>query len=155
MIKRIGEILKQGEGLKIEFKESKNKINKDVYETVCSFLNRCGGEIILGVNDYGDVIGIDGEYIDKIKKDFVTSMNNSNKINPTYYLSIEEFNIEGKNILYIFIPESSQVHRCNNRIFDRNQDGDIDITDYTSQVAAMYQRKELTYFSNFKYSNSS
>ena len=37
---------------------------------------------------------------------------------------------------YIYIPESSQVHRCNGKIFDRNEDGDMDITDNTNLVSA-------------------
>ncbi len=148
MIEKVRHILNQGEGIKVEFKESKTKLNKDIYETVCAFLNRSGGEILLGVKDDGEIIGIEESFIDKIKKEFITSMNNPNKINPTYYLHIEEILVHGKKILYIFVPESSQVHRCNGKIFDRNQDGDINITDYTSQVAAMYQRKESTYFEN-------
>ena len=145
MIHKILEAIKQGEGLKIEFKECKNKLNKDVYETVCAFLNRNGGEIFLGVKDNGDITGVDIESLAQIKKDFVTVMNNANKISPTYYLSIKEFEIYGKKILYIFVPESSQVHRCNGQIYDRNQDGDFNITDNTNQVAAIYERKQTTY----------
>ena len=77
----------------------------------------------------GTIIGIDRGEIDKLKKNFVTSMNNPLKINPTFYLTVEEVEIENKIILYIFVPESSQVHRCNGKIYDRNEDGDIDITD--------------------------
>jgi ATP-dependent DNA helicase RecG len=43
------------------------------------------------------------------------------------------------------MSESSQVHRCNGRIYDRNEDGDLDITDHTVQVAQLYQRKHATY----------
>lgn len=28
---------------RVEFKQSKSKLNKDVYESVCAFLNRNGG----------------------------------------------------------------------------------------------------------------
>ncbi len=42
-------IIKNGEGLTTEFKESKSKLNKDIYETVCAFLNRDGGDIVLGI----------------------------------------------------------------------------------------------------------
>lgn len=105
------------------------------------FLNRNGGEIFLGVKDDGEVIGVDKDSIVQLKKDFITVMNNGNKINPTYYLTIEEFVVQSKIILYIFVPESSQVHRCNGKIYDRNEDGDINITDHTNQVAALYQRK--------------
>ncbi|KAB3535368.1 winged helix-turn-helix transcriptional regulator [Alkaliphilus pronyensis] len=151
MIRKIIETIKHGEGLKIEFKESKNRLNKDVYETVCAFLNRSGGELFLGVKDDGEIVGVDEGSISQIRKDFVTSMNNGNKISPTYYLSIEEIKIQDKTILYIFVPESSQVHRCNGRVFDRNDDGDLNITDHTNQVAALYERKQRTYSENRVY----
>lgn len=151
MISKIVETIEKGEGIKVEFKESKNDLNKDVYDTVCAFLNRNGGEIFLGVKDNGEILGVEPGAISKIKKDFVTVMNNGNKISPTYYLNIEEININGKVILYIFVPESSQVHRCSGRIFDRNEDGDINITDNTNQVAALYQRKQTTYIENTVY----
>jgi ATP-dependent DNA helicase RecG len=40
------------------------------------------------------------------------------------------------------------VHRCNGRIYDRNEDGDFDITNHTVQVASLYQRKQATYSEN-------
>ncbi|MDP3487631.1 MAG: AAA family ATPase, partial [Bacillota bacterium] len=43
---------------------------------------------------------------------------------------------------------SSQVHRCNGRIYDRNENGDLDITDNTNLVAAMYVRKQGSYTEN-------
>ena len=45
-------------------------------------------------------------------------------------------------------PESSQVHRCNGRIYDRNEDGDLDITDHTRLVSSLYHRKQETYSEN-------
>jgi ATP-dependent DNA helicase RecG len=57
----------------------------------------------------------------------------------------------GKKLLHIYVPESSQVHRCNGRIYDRNKDGDLDITDHTVQVAQLYQRKQATYSENRVY----
>ena len=46
-------LIKQGEGISVEFKECRRAINRDVYETVCAFLNRHGGTILLGVTDSG------------------------------------------------------------------------------------------------------
>ncbi|MGI6383212.1 MAG: RNA-binding domain-containing protein [Tissierellaceae bacterium] len=132
----------------MEFKESKNKLNKDVFDTVCAFLNRNGGHLFLGVKDDGTITGIDEDAIDRIKKDFVTSLNNSNKINPTAYVSIEEIEINGQKILHSFIPESSQVHRCNGKIYDRNEDGDFNIAENTTLVSNMYIRKQGTYTEN-------
>jgi len=53
-----------------------------------------------------------------------------------------------KKILKIYVSQSSQVHRCNGRIYDRNEDGDFDITDHTVQVASLYQRKQASYSEN-------
>ena len=142
------ESIRKGEGIGLEFKACRNQINRDVYETVCAFLNRYGGTILLGVTDSGDVQGIEQNAVSKIKKDFVTSINNPQKIHPPAYMAIDEVAVEGKPVLRIYVPESSQVHRCNGRIYDRNEDGDLDITDHTLQVAALYQRKQAIYSEN-------
>lgn len=142
------ELIREGESLTVEFKECKNKVNKDVFETVCSFLNRNGGSLILGIRDDGTLIGVDLEHVDQIKKDFVTSLNNPLTINPTFYLLVEEVDVDGKTVLYINIPESSQVHRCKGKIFDRNEDGDFDITNNTNLVSGLYMRKQSTYTEN-------
>ena len=146
--KRIRETLKEGEGISIEFKESSLAINRDTYETVSAFLNRCGGELLLGVANDGTILGIESDKIEQLKNDFVTSVNNQQVLTPSTYLNIEAVEIDGKQILYIFVPESSQVHRCKGRIFDRNEDGDFDITDNTDLVSSMYLRKQKTYSEN-------
>ena len=38
-----------GETVAVEFKRCGNGIESDTYETVCSFLNRFGGDLFLGV----------------------------------------------------------------------------------------------------------
>ena len=137
----ISKLISKGEGIDIEFKECRNKLTSDVFESVCAFLNRIGGYIILGVNDAGEITGIEPSAVAQIKKDFVTTINNPNKIAPVVYTSVTEYTIDGMKILYIPIPNSSQVHRLSGRIFDRNEDADIDITDSTILVADMYNRK--------------
>ena len=147
-IERLKEIISGGESITVEFKQSKAKLNKDVFESVCAFLNRNGGYLFLGVEDKGGITGIDPEAVERVKKEFVSSMNNPQKISPAFYLSVEEVRIYGKTILCIFVPESSQVHRCNGKIFDRNEDGDINITDNTNLVSGMYIRKQGNYTEN-------
>ncbi len=46
---QINNLIQRGEGLDLEFKECRNRLNRDVYETVCAFLNPHGGTILLGV----------------------------------------------------------------------------------------------------------
>lgn len=88
-----------------------------------------------------------------MKKDFTTAINNSNKINPPMYLVPEDYEIDGKKIIYIRVPEGTQVRRLNGRIFDRTYEGDIDITDNAELVYKMYARKQSTYFVNKVYPN--
>ena len=147
-IQHIHELIRQGEGISTEFKSCRNQLNRNVYETVCAFLNRHGGTILLGVQDDGTLQGIEPDAVTQIKKDFVTSVNNPLKLTPPTYLSVDVVELDGKFLLRVYVPESSQVHRCNGRIYDRNEDGDLDITDHTTQVAHLYQRKQATFSEN-------
>lgn len=150
-------LIARGEGVSVEFKECKNALPKNVFETLCSFLNRFGGDIFLGVANDGTILGVDKENSQKIRADLVSAMNNPQKIFPTVYLPVDEIEIDGRIILHIYVPESSQVHHTNRRIFDRNEDGDFDITDNTDLVAAMYIRKQREYTENtvFPYAGAS
>lgn len=57
----------------------------------------------------------------------------------------------GEKVIYIWIPEGTQVRRLNGRILDRTYEGDIDITDNAELVYKMYARKQSTYFVNKVY----
>ena len=103
-------------------------MTKDVYESICAFSNRDGGHVFLGIKDDGRILGIDPNAADRIKKDFVTAINNENKMYPPLYLAPVEYEIEDKKIIYIRVPVSPSVCRCNGRIYDRNHESDIDIT---------------------------
>ena len=120
-------IIKKGEGISIEFKECKRDVSKNVYDTVCAFLNRNGGELLLGVDDNGRIMGIDAHDVERIKKDFVTVVNNPQKISPAFYLTIELVRISGKLIIYIYVPENSNL------------------------VAGLYLRKQTSYSENRAY----
>ena len=63
-------------------------------------------------------------------------------------MDIKEYIIEDKHILYIYVYESSDVHKTANKIYDRNEDGDFDITTNTSQISKLYIRKSSTYIEN-------
>lgn len=142
MLSKLKQIISNGESLTLEFKESKTKLNKDVYETVCAFSNRAGGDIFLGIKDDGKIVGVDEDAIESIKKDFVTTINNPQKLNPPLYLSIQTIKIENKNILYIHVPISHAVHSLNNKIFDRNNESDINITGQNANIAKLYLLKQ-------------
>ena len=43
----------KGEGTQIEYKTCTEQVSESLYETVCSFLNHSGGQILVGVKDDG------------------------------------------------------------------------------------------------------
>lgn len=144
-------LINLGEGINVEFKKNEKKLSKDVYETICAFSNKNGGHIFLGIRDDGKILGVDKDSIKKIKEAFVTTVHNPQKINPPVYLNIKEYKLEGKTIFYIYVPMSSQVHRCNNRVYLRNEDGDLDITDNTTLVSNLYANKQSNHIENTIY----
>ena len=141
-------LIKNGECSTVEFKTAKKKLPENLFETVCSMLNRNGGHIFLGVQDDGTVSGIYRDYVKKMKSDFVNLCNNSEKISPTVHLEIKEYLYEERELLYIYVYESSDVHKTANKIFDRNEDGDFEITGNTSLISQLYIRKSSTYIEN-------
>ncbi|MGB4661265.1 MAG: RNA-binding domain-containing protein [Mobilitalea sp.] len=151
-VEELRELINYGEKIDVEFKRSRNEIPKDVYDTVCSFNNRNGGHIFLGVKDNKEILGVDLDVIDKMLKDFTTAINNSNKVYPPLYLTPEIYEMEpGIKIIYIRIPEGGQVRRHNGVIWDRTYEGDIDITKNEELVYKMYARKQGSYYVNKVY----
>lgn len=145
---KLKEILKNGEGIDVEFKTSQFELNKDSFESICAFLNRKGGHLLLGVKNDGTVEGVIENCVQDIINNIVTNANNPNKLSPPFYLSPQIFEYYGKQIIYVYVPESSQVHSTKGQIFDRNEDGDFDISKNTDQVTQLYLRKQATYTEN-------
>lgn len=149
----IKKLIATGEKIDVELKESKNTLNKDIYDTVASFNNRTGGHIILGVNYKREIIGVNPAKVDKMIKDFTTAINNPKKVYPPLYLTPEHIVVDGKDLIYIRVPEGNQVCRHGSRIFDRSYEGDVNITDSSELVYKLYARKQGSYFVNKVYPN--
>ena len=137
-------ILAIGETVAVEFKRCGNGIESDTYETVCSFLNRFGGDIFLGVEDNGDVRGIPENAAADIVKNFIKMISNPDIISPTIYLSPKIIKYKDKTIVQIHVPPSSEVHSYKKVIYDRVYDSDVKVT-ATNQIASMYIRKQNIY----------
>lgn len=148
MIEQIKKLIAEGENQRVEFKKAKNDFPNDAFETICAFLNADGGTLILGVENDGTVTGVNPSSIDKIKTKFVTSINNSEIINPIIYLDINEIKIEDKVILYVIVPNASNVYRYKSRIYKRNHESDVDITNIREEVARLYLLTDNSYSEN-------
>lgn len=142
-------MIKEGEGIQVELKSAQNGLPQSLYESVAAFLNRHGGHLILGVEDRGEIIGLSEKQIDQYKKEFVSTLNNSHKIYPTVYCMMETVVLNSKRVLYCYIPEGSMVYRLDGyKIYDRNEDGDFEITNNPTLVSECYLRKKSTYSEN-------
>jgi len=141
---KIKQILSIGETVAVEFKQCSKGIESDTYESVCSFLNRFGGDIFLGVDDGGHVFGVNEKIAPEQISNFISMISNPDIISPTVYLTPEIVKFGGKVIIHIRVPPSSEVHRYKKVIYDRVNDSDVKITG-TGQIAQMYIRKQSIY----------
>lgn len=85
----LNSILAIGETVAVEFKRCGNGIEPDTYESVCSFLNRFGGNVFLGVLDDGTVSGVPEKAAPDMVKNFISVTSNPMVFSPTIYLSPE------------------------------------------------------------------
>ncbi len=143
-IDRVKRLLKQKENIRLEFKEAKNALPENLFETICAMLNRDGGDIILGVDDYGNIRGVEQSKIATIVSNLVNLSNNSKKLDPPFILFPQTHQIEGKWLIQVQVPASSQVHKTANIVFDRSNDGDFKVNQ-AHQIAEIYNRKRIFY----------
>ncbi|MCL2009950.1 MAG: hypothetical protein FWG71_05320, partial [Synergistaceae bacterium] len=81
----------------------------------------------------------------EMKKNFVNTLNNPQRFAPTLFLTLEEILLDGKVILFVYVPVSSQIQSFGGRIYDRNEDGDFDITKSTQLIANLSVRKSTQF----------
>lgn len=146
----IQQLLEQGEGISVEFKKAGSQLPDNFFDSVCAFLNRNGGTILLGVSDNKTIEGINPNSVEMQCKNIANLSNNQQKLFPSFLIEPKVIVYEGKMLIHVFVPISSQVHRCNGKVFDRSADGDFEIKTDT-QIKNLYTRKNLLYSENTIY----
>ena len=139
-IQQVIDDIAQGEGMHREFKEARDQLPRNLFETVCAFLNTDGGSIFLGVADNGDITGVDPSAAEQLKTDLANLSNNPQKIDPPWLLFPQTFEIDGKIIIAVQVPLSSQLHKTGGNIILRSEDGDYRVQG-THQLAGLINRK--------------
>ena len=114
-------ILTHSEGTEIEYKRSQTGLARSVYESVCAFLNRRGGHVVLGADDDGTLVGIAPDKVQEQLDTLAKDLNNPQVLNPTFCLNLESMEVDGKQLIYFYVPESSQAHTYKGVYYDRNQ----------------------------------
>ena len=138
------DMLERGEGISVEFKRCGSTPGHDTFETICSFANRQGGSILLGVEDDGTVVGVsEGSSLD-IQRNIVNRVNDPKAFNAPPALDIEPVRHEGRTVIRVWVPLDAVVHRYKGIVYDRIADSDVKV-ETDAQLSAMYIRKQEHY----------
>ena len=87
-------MIRHGENYQIEYKEATADLPKSLFDSICAFSNREGGDIFLGVHDTGVIFGVNPASASKLISNFVTLANNKDKIFPPLLLMCDKEVIE-------------------------------------------------------------
>lgn len=90
--------IKTSERSSAEFKECRGRksatLPDDLWESIAAFSNTHGGIIYLGVNDNGEIIGLDNKGLDKLQKDLSTLIKGKFNIQPKVEVFCDEEHLE-------------------------------------------------------------
>lgn len=102
--KELKDLVKRGEGERIEFKLKSNHPEKIIREVV-AFANTSGGKLILGVSDDLEIKGL--KYVDE--DEYIITKNIEKYIYPLVDYSIEKIRVEGERAVLIYTIKSSPM----------------------------------------------
>jgi len=134
-------LTRKGEDTRIEYKTCTEEISESLYESVCSFLNHSGGQILVGVQNDGTITGVNPDKVEKLRTDIVNCINNPELFLPCPYFTPRIMEVEGKSVMQLDIPCGQYVYRFKGRYWDRNDDADIDVTDQPELLLSIFERK--------------
>jgi hypothetical protein len=123
---QIQELIAQGEGLTVEFKQEIPPDHDKMLKTVAAFANGRGGVILLGVTNDGDVVGITPSGDINREKDRITNMIR-NTVSPDPEIRIEHCDMDGKGtyVIAIFVDKGVSplygLHHDKPEIYVRRQ----------------------------------
>lgn len=98
-MKRIQNIIDQGEGDMLDFKKEISNAHR-IAKTMVSFANHHGGTLLVGVRDDGSISGVKTE-----EEKFMLEKAASTLCHPSIDLNIHEWNLKGKVVLEVLVPE--------------------------------------------------
>ncbi|MBT1169639.1 RNA-binding domain-containing protein [Bifidobacterium sp. SO4] len=134
-------VLERGENISVEFKRCGVQPEADTFETLCSFNNRFGGSIYLGVLDDGTVEGVNRPQATDIERNLVNVVGNPKLFNVAPAIETERIEYDGRLVIRVWVPAGPAVVSFKHVIYDRVADVDRRITSET-QIAQMHIRKQ-------------
>ena len=133
---------RNGEGLSVEFKRCSGRIEHDVFETICAFLNRFGGDLLLGVEDDGTVVGVGGDAV-ALRNNIMNTANDERVFDPVVYLDPKIVEYDGRTIIHIHVPASGDVHAYKGVVYDRNGDADVRVRSVSAKGLMILRKQSI------------
>lgn len=97
--------IQAGEGISVEFKRCGSQPGKDTFETICSFANRQGGSVLLGVRDDGTVEGVPEASVLSIERNISSVTSNPNLFNVSPLVEFDRLrDADGRLVIRVWVP---------------------------------------------------
>lgn len=128
----------------MEFKRCGSAPGQDVLETLCSFANRNGGNLFLGVLDDGQVLGLPQASLLEIERNLINRTYDPGLFNMPPSLEFEQIEYDGKWVLRVWVAPTQGVFRFKGRVYDRMADADV-VLKFDAQIASLYLRKNAIF----------
>lgn len=144
--------IQAGEGISVEFKRCGSQPGQDTFETVCSFANRQGGSILLGVRDDGAVEGVPEASALNIERNISNVTSNPNLFNVSPLVEFERLrDSEDRLVIRVWVPMGPSLYTFKGAVYDRVADADVRVKS-DAQVTSMMARKRSYYSERTVYS---
>ena len=144
--------IQAGEGISVEFKRCGSQPGKDTFETICSFANRQGGSILLGVRDDGAVEGVPEASALNIERNISNVTSNPSLFNVSPLIEFERLHDpEGKLVIRVWVPMGPSLYTFKGAVYDRVADADVRVKS-DAQITSMMARKQSYYSERTVYS---
>jgi ATP-dependent DNA helicase RecG len=138
-MKNIRQLINGGENPFTEFSNCTTEITDSVFQTICSFLNKEGGTLIIGVQDFRKIIGVANLYLEGMLKKLRYTL--ENEFTPAVSLTPEVVNLDNRTLICLTIPPGREVQRFRGKIYDRFGTEVSDVSYSYNLVENIYLRK--------------
>lgn len=144
--------IQEGEGISVEFKRCGAQPGQDTFETICSFANRQGGSILLGVRDDGTVEGVPEASALNIERNISNVTSNPDLFNVSPLVEFERLHdSEGRLVIRVWVPMGPSLYTFKGAVYDRIADADVRVKG-DAQITSMMARKQSYYSERTVYS---
>lgn len=115
---QILELISQGESLTLEFKSDlKSLPDRDLIAAVVALANTEGGELLLGVEDNGEITGLHANHKNLASLPALIA----NKTNPAVAVRVERYEMQGYYIGRVTVPKSRQLVSTSDGLLQRRR----------------------------------